>query len=284
MMDTLTDEVASDFAHCASVVANHYENFSVLSFFIPKELRPHFSSIYAYCRGVDDLGDEFQGDRLLALDEWESELVKCYEGTPTRPGFLALQATIQRFGLDKADFLALIEANRMDQRVSHYDTFADLRAYCAASADPVGRLVLQLFGYHDPTRRALSDQICTGLQMANFLQDVSVDIPHGRLYLPLEDLQRFGVSEQDLQDTRFDRRFAELMAFEVERTQRFFDEGKRLETMVTGRLSRQLGMYRLGGQAILDEIKRSAYLPFPRPQVSTLQKGWMAVKLLLHIL
>lgn len=279
MSETLSAKLTDDFAYCAQVTAKHYENFSVISYFIPRYLRPHFVALYAFCRGVDDLGDEFEGDRLQALDEWQMQLERCYSGTPSHPVFRALQVSIHEFGLDRVDFQALIEANRMDQRLSSYDTFADLQTYCNHSANPVGRLVLQLFGYRDDERYRLSDKICTALQLANFLQDISVDVPRSRLYIPLEDLDRFGVTEQALREQNFDSHLADLMAFEISRTEQLFTEGQPLENMVPRRLGKQLSMYRLGGQAILHALYRNHYDPFPRPSVSTLTKGLIALKL-----
>lgn len=278
-MESAIFDTAADFAYCREVTEHHYENFSVLSWFIPKPLRPHFWSVYAFCRGVDDLGDEFEGDRLAALDEWEQDLMRCYTGTPQHPVFRALQVSIRKFALEQEDFLALIEANRIDQRVSTYETFADLRRYCSYSADPVGHLVLQLFGYWDEERKRLSDSTCTALQIANHLQDLSRDVPRGRLYIPLEDLARFGVTQQALRDQRLDPAVADLMSFEVQRTAELFKAGQPLERKVSGRLSRQLSMYRLGGEAILDALRHNGYSPFPRPTVGTLAKGLMAARL-----
>lgn len=278
-MESAIVDVQQDFAYCREVTERHYENFSVLSWFIPKPLRPHFWSVYAFCRGVDDLGDEFEGDRLAALDEWEQELQRCYSGTPSLPVFRALQVSIREHALEQEDFMALIEANRMDQRISEYETFADLRDYCRHSADPVGHLVLQLFGYRDEERMKLSDSICTALQIANHLQDVSRDAPRGRLYIPLEDLERFGVHPKALREQVFDSSLADLMAYEVERTAQMFKAGQSLEQMVPGRLSRQLSLYRLGGEAILDALRHNGYNPFPRPTVGTLAKGLMAARL-----
>ncbi|QRF23927.1 squalene synthase HpnC [Alicyclobacillus sp. TC] len=278
-MQALTAGLEKEFAYCADVTAQHYENFSVISWFIPKDLRPHFCALYAYCRGVDDLGDEWTGNRLEALDQWEQQLDLCYNGRPTHPIFRALQISIQTYHLEKRDFLALIEANRMDQSISSYETFSDLAAYCACSANPVGRLVLQLFGYRDDRRQKLSDDICTALQLANFLQDLSVDIPRGRLYIPLEDLRQFDVDLTDLQAGHFNRQISCLMDFEIQRTEQFFRSGQPLEHMVPTRLGKQLRLYRLGGQAILEALRRRGGNPFPRPTVSALAKAMLIVKL-----
>ncbi|MCL6453342.1 MAG: squalene synthase HpnC [Alicyclobacillus sp.] len=281
-MQASAAEVNEAFAYCTQVATKHYENFSVISWFLPKSLQRHVCALYAYCRGIDDLGDELQGDRLAAIAAWEAELNRCYGGEPRHPVFRALQETVQTFSLDRQDFLKLIEANRMDQVVNQFETYEDLRHYCTCSADPVGHLVLQLFGYRDADRLELSDHICTGLQLANFLQDISVDVPRGRLYIPLEDLRRFGVTRDDLAAGRFDDRVAALMAFEIDRTQRLFDAGRPLERMVPRRLGLQLSLYRLGGQAILDALRRRGGNPFPRPRVSKRTKFLLACRLLVR--
>ena len=146
------------------------------------------TSLYAYCRGVDDIGDEAEGDRLVLLDDWERELLRCYEGRATVPTFVALQETIGEFDIPIEPFLRLIEANRRDQRVNRYDTFDDLLEYSSYSANPVGHMVLYLFGYRDAERQRLADATCTALQLANFWQDLSVDLAKGRIYIPREDM------------------------------------------------------------------------------------------------
>jgi len=169
------------------------ENFPVASLLFPRALRPHLRAVYGFARLVDILGDEAAGDRLALLDELERELEACYSGNPTWPVMQQLQPTIQEFDPPREPFLRLIEANRMDQRVSAYETWDDLKQYCVHSADPVGRLVLGLLRLdRDEALVAASDDVCTGLQLVNFIQDVPRDLALGRIYLPAEDRRRFG--------------------------------------------------------------------------------------------
>ena len=186
--------------YCRRLARSHYENFSVASWFLPQRLRQHFFNVYAYCRISDDLGDEI-GDPMASLqllDQWEAELNACYDSSPRHPVFVALAETVRRFEIPKHEFADLLTAFRQDQRIARYETFDDLLGYCRYSANPVGHLVLYLCGYHDAERQKLSDYTCTALQLANFWQDVSADFSKGRIYLPLEDLRRFGVSEEGI--------------------------------------------------------------------------------------
>ena len=205
--------------YCRRLARSHYENFSVASWFLPERLRQHFFNVYAYCRISDDLGDEV-GDSaasLLVLDQWENELNACYDGDHTRhprhPVFVALAETVRKFEIPKHEFADLLTAFRQDQSVSRYETFNDLLGYCRYSANPVGHLVLYLCGYRDSARQQLSDYTCTALQLANFWQDVSADFAKGRIYLPLEDLRRFGVSEAVIRDRENTSAFREMMKF-----------------------------------------------------------------------
>jgi squalene synthase HpnC len=269
------------YRRCAEVVRGRYENFSVVSVFIPKSLRPHFCAIYAFCRGVDDLGDEYAGDRLAALDEWERQLRACYGGAPSHFVFQALQATIRHFQLPDEPFLQLIEANRLDQRKHQYATWDELLAYCHLSANPVGRLVLALFGFRDEERQRLSDQICTGLQVANHLQDLGRDVKRGRLYLPEADLVRFGASPSEVKAQRATDGVRACIRYEAERARRMFADGARLEDLVPYRLRLQLRLYRYGGEAILNALSAQDYDPFDRrPVVSTSAKLGIAVRAL----
>ena len=186
------------FAYCRSLTKTHYENFTVGSLLLPKAKRQHVSNLYAYCRTVDDLGDEAEGDRRALLEQWREDLERCYDGTPNHPVMVALQDTIQRYRIPREPFLKLIEANRMDQEVARYETFEDLLYYCDHSANPCGRLFLYVFDYRDEERQQLSDYTCTALQLANFWQDVNRDWRKGRVYLPLEDLKAHGVTEEQL--------------------------------------------------------------------------------------
>lgn len=274
--------VQEAFAHCRRVALGHYENFTIASWLLPRTLRPHMYSIYAYCRGVDDLGDEAEGDRLTLLDGWEADLRRCFEGSPTDVRFVALQATIRRFDIPPEPFLRLIEANRRDQRVSRYRTFAELLDYCSYSANPVGRMVLYLFGYRDSQRQRLADATCTALQLTNFWQDVAEDLQKGRIYIPLEDMERFGYSQGELQEKRFTDNFRRLMAFEVPRTRELFSQGLALIPLVRGRLRLDLRLFSLGGLAVLDAIERMDYdVLRRRPRLSRARKAWLVARGLL---
>jgi len=272
------------FAYCRKVALGHYENFSVVSWLLPRVLRPHMYAVYAYCRGVDDLGDEAGGDRLALLDDWEAELRRCYDGTPRDIRFVALRETIQTFDIPPEPFQRLIEANRRDQTVSRYRTFAELQEYCTYSANPAGHLVLYLFGYRDDERRRLSDATCTALQLANFWQDVSRDLEKGRIYIPLDDMERFGYSEAELLARRDNESFRRLIAFQVQRTRGLFREGLRLVPRVRGRLRLDLRLFSLGGLAVLDAIERMDYdVLSRRPTVSKARKAWLALRGLLPL-
>lgn len=262
---------------CRAYARQRQENFTVVSWFLPAELRPHFFALYAFCRWTDDLGDEAPGDRLALLDAWERELRDCFDGRRERPLFVALGATIDRYGISPEPFLRLIEANRMDQRVARFETYGDLLRYCEHSATPVGRMVLAVLGYRDDERGRLADATCVGLQLANFWQDVSVDLRKGRVYIPQEDLQRFGYSEDELRRGVVNQAFRELMRFEVERARALFREGRALEAMVDRRARVDVRLFRLGGEATLDAIEEANYdVLTRRPRVPRWKKAWLA--------
>ena len=254
---------------CQKLATTHYENFTVGSWFLPRESRKHLYAVYAFCRFVDDLGDEFEGDRLEALDFWEEEVQSCYGGTPKHPYTVALQQTISAFDIPKEPFLRLVQANRMDQTTSRYATYQDLEHYCQHSANPVGRLVLYVCGYRDQERQELSDYTCTALQLANFWQDVSRDYAMGRIYIPMEDLARFGCSEEQLARGVSTDAFRELMRFEVDRARELFRRGLGLVDTLDGRLKLDVALFSLGGLKVLDAIERQHYdVLRQRPKVS----------------
>lgn len=272
---TLADAAAA----CERLARTHYENFTVVSWLLPRRLRPHFRVLYAYCRSVDDLGDEGEpASRLPKLDAFAEELDRAYAGTPRTPLFQALAPTIRQFDLEREQFERLIAANRMDQGSGRFDTYRDLLHYCDHSATPVGRLVLQLLGHRDSQRVRLSDAICTGLQLANFWQDVDRDLRAGRIYLPLEDLDRFGYSEQDLAHRVCDDRFRALMRLQLARASALFTEGAPLADAVRGRVRLDLRLFVAGGRAILDAIERDGYDVFRRrPTLLRWAKARLAV-------
>jgi squalene synthase HpnC len=239
---------------------SHYENFLVVSWLLPRRLHQDMFNLYAYSRGVDDLGDEAEGDRLALLEDWRRQLQACYGGQPDEPLFLALAETIRQHDLPIEPFERLIRANERDQHVARYETYADLLDYCQYSANPVGRLVLMLFGYRDNQRFELSDATCTALQLANFWQDVAGDFDgRGRVYIPLEDLHAFGYSEAELASHSVNDRWRQLMAFEVDRARRLFDEGAELIPLVERRLQVDLRLFTLGGMEILRRIEARRY-------------------------
>lgn len=261
--------------YCARLARTHYENFSVASWFLPKRLRQHFFNVYAYCRISDDLGDEV-GDPQSSLDllnEWEQELNACYSGNPRHPVFVALAETVEQFHIPQHEFSDLLRAFRQDQTNTRFETFADVLAYCRYSANPVGHLVLYLCGYSDAERQQLSDFTCTALQLANFWQDVSVDYDKGRIYLPLEDLRGFAVTEQDISAKRNTPAFRSMMQFEVTRAREWFDQGVPLIAKVDRELALDLELFTRGGQEILNAIEKQDYAVLGRrPSISKPRK------------
>jgi squalene synthase HpnC len=261
--------------YCERLARGHYENFSVASWFLPQHLRQHFFNVYAYCRISDDLGDEV-GDAsasLELLDQWQLELDACYQGSPRHPVFVALAETVRTFDIPKHEFSDLLIAFRQDQSVVRFETFDDVLGYCRYSANPVGHLVLYLCGYRDPGRQQLSDFTCTALQLANFWQDVTVDYAKGRIYLPLEDLRRFGVSEADISSSRNTPAFCAMMKFEVGRARDWFRQGLPLVAQVDGELAVDLDLFSRGGQEILNAIERQGFAVLGRrPSISKTRK------------
>jgi squalene synthase HpnC len=262
-------------AYCERLAKSHYENFSVATWFLPSRLRQHFYNVYAYCRISDDLGDEV-GDpqqSLELLDQWETELNACYAGSPKHPVFVALAETVKQFGIPRHEFSDLLIAFRQDQTVTRFETFDDILAYCHYSANPVGHLVLYLCGYSDAERQQLSDYTCTALQLANFWQDVFVDYGKGRIYLPLEDLRRFGVTGENIAQRHATPQFLALMKFEVERARDWFARGLPLVRMVNRELAIDLELFSRGGQEILNAIERQGFdVLKARPEISKSRK------------
>ena len=262
-------------AYCERLAKSHYENFSVATWFLPSRLRQHFYNVYAYCRISDDLGDEV-GDpqqSLELLDQWEAELNACYAGSPRHPVFVALAETVKQFGIPQHEFSDLLIAFRQDQTVTRFETFDDILAYCHYSANPVGHLVLYLCGYSDAERQQLSDYTCTALQLANFWQDVFVDYGKGRIYLPLEDLRRFGVTGENIAQRHATPQFLALMKFEVERARDWFARGLPLVKMVNRELAIDLEFFSRGGQEILNAIERQGFdVLKARPEISKSRK------------
>lgn len=258
-------ELAHADTFCRRLARRHYENFTVASAVLPAELRVHLARIYAYCRITDDLGDESRSDARLRT--WRDEVAAALsrDDVPSHPVLLALRETVTECSIALQPFLDLVDANLQDQRVTSYRTWAELEAYCQLSAAPVGRMVLAVLGIRGERAEQLSDSVCIGLQLANFAQDVAVDARLGRCYLPMDDVATLGMR-------------GAVRAL-CERAENLLDEGRDLEAMTVGRLRAQLAMYRLGGTAILEAVRRSGFRTDEvRPQVSGTVKARLAAE------
>ncbi len=248
-------------AYCSQLTRSHYENFSVATLLLPRRLLRHFHSVYAYCRWADDLADETGGGprALQLLRWWKQELLRCYEGQARHPVMIALRATITRFNIPRQPFLDLLFAFEQDQLVKRYPTFEQLQGYCRYSANPVGHLVLYLCEVFTPERAALSDHVCTALQLANFWQDVNRDLDIGRVYLPEADMKRFGYPRADLMARKLTPAFAELMRFEVDRTRDLFYRGYPLVERMPPDMQADIELFIRGGLGILKKIEAQEY-------------------------
>lgn len=270
-------------AYCRELAESHYENFHVATWFLPKRLRSHFQSIYAYCRISDDLGDEVGDARqsLALLDFWNGQLDACYRGEARHPVFVALAETIRVCSIPQKPFADLLVAFRQDQTVTRYRTMEGVFGYCRYSANPVGHLVLYACGYREPELFALSDFTCTALQLANFWQDVREDDRRNRIYLPLADMERFGVTEQQIHDRQFTPEFRKLMQYEVAFAQDLFDRGLSLVGRVDKELAVDLALFNRGGQEILRAIARHDYDVLRlRPVISKPRKAALLLRAL----
>jgi squalene synthase HpnC len=252
---------AESTAYTHWLATHHYENFHVVSFLLPKRLQQDFYNVYAFCRWSDDLGDEIGDAResLRLLKWWRGELHGMFAGSAAHPVFVALQETVARHGLPREPFDDLITAFEQDQTVTRYRNFEELFGYCRYSANPVGRLVLGLCGYQDAARQALSDATCTALQLANFWQDVIVDLEKDRVYLPLEVLERHGCKVDDVLARRFTPGFRAAMREVIAVARDLFVKGLPLADQVDRRLAIDLELFSRGGLKILEKIERQDY-------------------------
>jgi squalene synthase HpnC len=257
--------------YCRQLATSHYENFPIVSRLLPRRLRQDFYNVYAFCRWADDLSDEVAGNQrsLELLAWWRNELHAGYEGRVKHPVFVALAGTIEQHSIPRQPLDDLISAFEQDQRVQEYETFAQLHDYCRQSADPVGRLVLYLCGQFTEQNTRWSDSICTGLQLANFWQDVARDFDSGRVYLPQADRNRFGYSQADLQSRVTNAAFLKLMQFEVERARQFLLAGLPLVERLPGRLQINIDLFARGGLLILDRIGKIGYCVWEERPVVT---------------
>lgn len=261
------------FSYCRDLAEGHYENFPVGSRFIPRRLRPFVHSIYAFARVADDFADEPEYPdnlRLAFLENWEAQLLQSIWRKPQHPIFIALKETIKSFDLPVDLFQDLLMAFKMDVAASRHERFDDLLEYCRFSANPVGRLILLLFGYREPELHRLSDRICTALQLTNFWQDIALDLKKDRIYLPREDMIAFGVREVDLKAHRVSAAFRSLLSFELDRTRTMFREGFPLCEALGRDLQFEIRLIWNGGMRILDRIELVDYDVFQRRPKLTL--------------
>ncbi|HEX5482936.1 MAG TPA: squalene synthase HpnC [Terriglobia bacterium] len=279
-MPPLDDRIRECYAQCREISRKHYENFPTASRLVPRDKRDALAAIYAFARAADDFADEpgrerplTPEERLRALEGWRTRLNECYASPLEQihhPVFLALGDAARRYRLSLVNLDNLLRAFEQDVRMNRHPDFDSLLAYCTCSANPVGRLVLELFDYRDPELFQLSDCICTALQLANFWQDVAVDLARDRVYLPLDDLTRFGLTLDELQGFMAssapvnDPRWMQLMEFEVARTAEIFEQGRRLPERVGRKLRRQLRITWLGGTTVLQRIRDVRYDVFRR--------------------
>lgn len=275
-LTSLTVEEA--FAHCEARTRGHYENFPV-GLLVPRAKRRYVHALYAFARAADDFADEpmYEGMRVEKLDQWEARVHAAYEGRAEDAIFLAVQQTVRDLDIPKALLLDLLSAFRQDTWKQRYETWDELLDYCRRSADPVGRLVLRVFGYRDPSLDHLSDRICTALQLTNHWQDLGIDLARGRLYVPRELLERFSVREWDLNAGRVTPEFRALMGELILRTRALFQEGRPLCDRVGRDLRFEMRLTWLGGSSILDAIERVSYDVFrQRPHHGVLAKASLA--------
>jgi squalene synthase HpnC len=292
--DTHTD-IDSAQQYCTAIAKAHYENFLITNYFTPKHIRQHIENIYAFCRYADDLGDEapFEREgRIALLETWQSDLEEAakddWSGNPRHPILLAVAHTSKKFNIPLKPYVDLIQAFKLDQTKTTYSNFDELREYCILSADPVGHLFLYVYGHDDENLRRISDYTCTALQLANHWQDVARDLDQNRSYFPIETMEMFGYTPQDYQNRVYDERWCSMMKHEVDRAQKWFDDGKQLWDLVDPHLAVDLRMFTFGGEAILNSIRKQKYNTWKkRPRVSkfsqlklffTARKDWKKVQ------
>lgn len=266
------------FRRCKQIARKHYENFPVGSVLIPRHVQPFVFAIYAFARTADDFADEpgySDAERILYLNEWEELFLRSLERQTRHPIMWAVAETIRAKDLPVQLFIDLLSAFRQDVTVKRYKTFTDVMDYCRRSANPIGRLLLLIFGYRDPKLHKYSDAICTALQLANFWQDVSVDIKKNRIYFPEEDMLSYGVGETDLYGKTTPQTLKDLVRFEVERTDALFKMGEPLIKHLRGRFRYEIKCVLIGGHAILRKIEKIDYdVLRKRPKLSKWDAPW----------
>jgi squalene synthase HpnC len=269
------------------LATHHYENFHVVSFLLPKRLHQDFYNVYSFCRWADDLGDEISdtAESLRLLGWWRDELEAMYLGQVRHPVFVALEGTARKYDLPKQLFGDLISAFEQDQRITRYANWNELFEYCRCSANPVGRLVLRLCGYSDAERDRMSDATCTALQLANFWQDVTVDLEKDRVYLPLDVLARHGYTVADLQHGTFNAAFQNVMRDAIDVARKLFLEGLPLVKTVDKRLAFDLELFSRGGLRVLEKIEQQNYnVLVRRPAISKFERVQLLVGCLWNVM
>jgi squalene synthase HpnC len=278
---------AESFAYTRWLATHHYENFHVVSFLLPRHLHQDFYNIYAYCRWADDLGDEIGNpqESLRLLSWWRTQLQAMYQGEAAHPVFIALKKTVQTYDIPIDPFERLIRAFEQDQTVTRYRTFEEVFGYCTNSANPVGHLVLYLCGYRDTERQRLSDYTCTALQLANFWQDITLDLEKGRVYLPLDLLAKHHYTLEQLFALEFNRNFEAVLSEAVSIAEDLFYKGLPLIKMVDRRLALDLELFSRGGMRILRKIRAQNYNVLKRrPYISKLERAVILLQCLPRIL
>lgn len=277
-------DVEGAFAFCAKLAKTHYENFPVASRLVAQRVRRHVAVLYAFARIADDFSDEpeYEGVREERLREWREQLWAVGKQPPRHPVFLALERTLEETGLPREPFDDLLSAFLQDCTKRRYGSHDEVLDYCRRSANPVGRIVLMIHGYRDPELLRLSDCVCTALQIANFLQDVAVDLQKDRIYLPEEDLRQFGYSEADLRMGVVNERFRSVMKLQWKRTRALFDEGRPLVGRLHWPLSWEIKLTWLGGTEVLRKVAGLGYDTLhQRPKLGPWDWARLAGKMLL---
>ncbi len=257
-MNAFKNDISTAYQEALEFTKSHYENFPVISFLLPKAIRKDVAIIYQFARQADDIADEGEippDERLKQLSEYRTSLIQSLEGNPPNNFWAALAQTIKNKNLTSSNFLNLLTAFEQDITKKRYNNFAELLNYCNNSANPVGRIILELHNIYDDEANKYSDAICTALQLTNFYQDVSIDIHKGRIYIPKDELVKFNVDEKVFLLSNINRNFKNLLLFQVERTEKLFGEGKNLLIKLPWRLKRQIDWTIKGGEAILNKIK-----------------------------
>ncbi len=257
-MNTTNYDIKTAYQEALEFTKSHYENFPVVSFLLPKAIRKDVAVIYQFARQADDIADEgdlSHDERFKQLSEYRKSFIQSLEGNPPNKFWAALAKTMKEKNLTSSNFIDLLTAFEQDITKKRYDNFAELQNYCNNSANPVGRIILELHGIYDDEANKYSDAVCTALQLTNFYQDVSIDIQKERIYIPKDELLEFNVNENMFLLSDINRNFKKLIQFQVERTEKLFDDGKKLLTKLPWRLKRQIGWTIKGGEAILSKIR-----------------------------